>query len=125
MLILGIETSCDETAAAVVEDGRRVLSGVVSSQDEIHSAYGGVVPELASRKHLDNILPVVSAYYPKLRVSNKIILIEMIASVLSSIAWYFVRNNFSNISFVNEIEPMLVGLFFAVIVHFGYLFTHK
>ena len=59
MLILGIETSCDETAAAVVEDGRRVLSGVVSSQDEIHSVYGGVVPELASRAHIQAIVPVM------------------------------------------------------------------
>jgi len=59
MLILGIETSCDETAAAIVKDGRRVLSGVVSSQDEIHSAYGGVVPELASRAHIKAVVPVM------------------------------------------------------------------
>ncbi|MFQ5736082.1 MAG: tRNA (adenosine(37)-N6)-threonylcarbamoyltransferase complex transferase subunit TsaD [Thermodesulfobacteriota bacterium] len=59
MLILGIETSCDDTAAAVVEDGRRVLSSVVSSQDEIHSKYGGVVPELASRRHIEAIIPVL------------------------------------------------------------------
>ncbi len=60
-LILGIETSCDETAAAVVEDGRRVLSNVVSSQAEIHSPYGGVVPELASRHHLEAMGPVLEA----------------------------------------------------------------
>jgi len=59
MLILGIETSCDETAAAVVEDGRRVLSSVVATQFELHAAYGGVVPELAARRHLENILPVI------------------------------------------------------------------
>jgi len=59
MLILGIETSCDETAAAVVEDGRRILSNVVSSQVELHSRYGGIVPELASRAHIQNILPVI------------------------------------------------------------------
>jgi N6-L-threonylcarbamoyladenine synthase len=59
--ILGIETSCDETAAAVVEDGRRILSNVVSTQVAIHSPYGGVVPELASRHHIENIAPVVSA----------------------------------------------------------------
>lgn len=57
--ILAIETSCDETAAAVVEDGRRILSNVVSSQVAIHARYGGVVPELASRHHLENIGPVV------------------------------------------------------------------
>jgi len=59
MLILGIETSCDETAAAVVQDGRRVLSSVVATQFELHAAYGGVVPELAARRHLENILPVI------------------------------------------------------------------
>ncbi len=59
MLILGIETSCDETAASVVEDGRRILSNVVSSQVDIHRKYGGVVPELASRKHLEKINFVV------------------------------------------------------------------
>jgi N6-L-threonylcarbamoyladenine synthase len=58
--ILAIETSCDETAAAVVEDGRRILSNVVSSQAEIHARYGGVVPEVASRHHIENIVPVVS-----------------------------------------------------------------
>ncbi|MFZ5563977.1 MAG: tRNA (adenosine(37)-N6)-threonylcarbamoyltransferase complex transferase subunit TsaD [Thermodesulfobacteriota bacterium] len=57
--ILGIETSCDETGAAVVDGGRRVLSSVVSSQVALHGPYGGVVPELASRKHIEHILPVV------------------------------------------------------------------
>ncbi len=59
MVVLGIETSCDETAAAVLADGRRVLSNVVASQDAIHAPYGGVVPELASRRHLEVITPVV------------------------------------------------------------------
>ena len=59
MLVLGIESSCDETAAAVLADGRRVLSSVVASQDAIHAPYGGVVPELASRRHLEVIVPVV------------------------------------------------------------------
>src|SRR6202161_212533 len=58
-LILGIESSCDETAAAVVADGRRILSSVIASQVEIHQKYGGVVPELASREHLRQIVPVV------------------------------------------------------------------
>jgi N6-L-threonylcarbamoyladenine synthase len=57
--ILGIESSCDETAAAVVADGREILSSVVASQIEVHSKYGGVVPELASREHLRQIVPVV------------------------------------------------------------------
>ena len=59
MRILGIESSCDETAAAVVEDGQRVLSSVVASQLDVHAKYGGVVPELASREHLRSIVPVV------------------------------------------------------------------
>ena len=59
MYLLGIESSCDETAAAVVADGERLLSNVVSSQFDIHAAYGGVVPELASREHLRAIVPVV------------------------------------------------------------------
>ena len=59
MLVLGIETSCDETSAAVVADGRQVLSSVVSSQFEIHRAHGGVVPELAARRHVTAIIPVV------------------------------------------------------------------
>src|SRR5580693_4726451 len=58
-LILGIETSCDETAAAVVERGGHTLSNIVASQICTHAPYGGVVPELASREHLRNIVPVV------------------------------------------------------------------
>jgi N6-L-threonylcarbamoyladenine synthase len=60
MLLLSIETSCDETAAAVVKGGRKILSSVVSSQIAIHAAYGGVVPEIASRKHLESIAPVIT-----------------------------------------------------------------
>ena len=59
MRILGIESSCDETAAAVVADGRTILSNVIASQADEHKLYGGVVPELASRRHCENILPVV------------------------------------------------------------------
>jgi N6-L-threonylcarbamoyladenine synthase len=61
MLVLGIETSCDETCAAVVDESGRVLSDVVHSQVELHAPYGGVVPELASRDHLRNVRPVVEA----------------------------------------------------------------
>lgn len=59
MLVLGIETSCDETAAAIVEDGRRVLADVVASQILVHAPYGGVVPEVASRQHVATIVPVI------------------------------------------------------------------
>ena len=57
--VLGIESSCDETAAAVVKNGREVLSNVISSQIDLHTLYGGVVPEIASRKHIENINPVI------------------------------------------------------------------
>ena len=59
MLTLGIESSCDETAAAILRDGRFILSNVIASQIAIHQKYGGVVPELASRHHLENIVPIV------------------------------------------------------------------
>ena len=60
MLILGIETSCDETAAAVVLDGREILSNVVVSQIDIFAEYGGVIPEVAARSHLEVMMPVVN-----------------------------------------------------------------
>lgn len=59
MRVLGIETSCDETAAAIVADGRHILSNVVASQAALHQRYGGVVPEIASRHHLERLLPVI------------------------------------------------------------------
>lgn len=58
-LTLGIETSCDETAAAVLEDGRGIRSSVIASQDALHAPYGGIVPELASRRHVEAVWPVV------------------------------------------------------------------
>jgi N6-L-threonylcarbamoyladenine synthase len=67
--ILGLETSCDETAAAVVLDGRRVASNVVASQHELHQTYGGVVPELASRAHLEQIGPILHAAVERAGVS--------------------------------------------------------
>jgi N6-L-threonylcarbamoyladenine synthase len=69
MLILGIETSCDETAASVVEDGRRALSNVVASQIDIHREYGGVVPEVAARSHIEVVLPVVHEALAKAKVT--------------------------------------------------------
>ena len=59
MLVLGIETSCDDTAAAVLRDGSEILANIVSSQDKVHSPYGGVVPEIASRQHIENIVPII------------------------------------------------------------------
>ena len=69
MLVLGVETSCDETAAAVVEDGRRVLSDKVASQVALHARYGGVVPEVASRQHLLQIAPVIESALSEAEVS--------------------------------------------------------
>ena len=65
MRVLGIESSCDETGAAIVEDGRYLLSNVVASQVEIHNRYGGVVPEVASRQQLSSIIPVVETAMEK------------------------------------------------------------
>src|SRR3990172_9467976 len=59
MLVLGIESSCDETSASLVADGEKILSNIVASQDAIHAPYGGVVPELASRRHVEVIVPTI------------------------------------------------------------------
>ena len=59
MKIIGIETSCDESAAAVIEDGRLIHSNVIASQAEIHAQYGGIVPEIASRQHMIDLMPVI------------------------------------------------------------------
>jgi N6-L-threonylcarbamoyladenine synthase len=69
MIVLAIESSCDDTGAALIEDGRRILSNCLSSQDEVHKQYGGVVPELASRRHLENILPVIRGGLEQARIS--------------------------------------------------------
>lgn len=71
MLVLGVETSCDDTAAAVLQDGRTILSNVVSSQDQVHGPYGGVVPELASRQHILSILPIVDGALKSANVTLK------------------------------------------------------
>src|ERR671932_88553 len=65
MIVLGVESSCDETAAAIVRDGRELVSSVISSQVDVHKKYGGVVPELASREHLDKIVPVVEEAFAR------------------------------------------------------------
>ncbi|NLH99757.1 MAG: tRNA (adenosine(37)-N6)-threonylcarbamoyltransferase complex transferase subunit TsaD, partial [Chthonomonadales bacterium] len=59
-MLLGLETSCDETSAALVADGSRILSSVVASQADLHARWGGVVPEAASRKHVERVLPVIT-----------------------------------------------------------------
>ncbi|WP_041916988.1 tRNA (adenosine(37)-N6)-threonylcarbamoyltransferase complex transferase subunit TsaD [Desulfocapsa sulfexigens] len=71
MLTLGIESSCDDTAAAVLQDDCRLLSSVLTSQDSIHTRFGGVVPELASRNHLESIVPVVNEALARAEVNLK------------------------------------------------------
>jgi N6-L-threonylcarbamoyladenine synthase len=70
MLVLGIETSCDETSAAVVEDGRVIRSNVIRSQEDLHERYGGVVPELASRRHVTAIIPAIDVALKDARVEK-------------------------------------------------------
>lgn len=69
VLILGIESSCDETAAAIVKNGRNILSNIINSQIKIHQQFGGVVPEVASRKHIENIAPVVDMAFREAQIS--------------------------------------------------------
>ena len=64
MLILGIETSCDETAVGIVEDGRSLRANAIASQASLHAAHGGVVPELASRDHVRRLLPLIDEEDP-------------------------------------------------------------
>jgi N6-L-threonylcarbamoyladenine synthase len=71
MIVLGIESSCDETAAAIVRDGREILSSVIASQVETHRRFGGVVPELASREHLEKITQVVEEAFARARVGKR------------------------------------------------------
>jgi N6-L-threonylcarbamoyladenine synthase len=70
MLVLGIETSCDETAAAIVRDGREIVSSVIASQVATHKRFGGVVPELASREHLDKIVPIVEEAFNRTGITR-------------------------------------------------------
>ena len=69
MIVLGIESTCDETAASIVVDGFKILSNVIASQDDIHSIYGGVFPELASRRHVEVIIPIIEEAIRKAKIS--------------------------------------------------------
>jgi N6-L-threonylcarbamoyladenine synthase len=110
MLILGIDTSCDDTAAAIVEDGRKIISNVVSSQDEIHKKYGGIVPELASRRHIELIWPVVTEAITQANITfNDVAAIAvtigpgLIGSLLIGVCFA------KSISFVNQIPLVAVN----------------
>ena len=69
MLILAIETSCDETSIAVLKDGKEILSNIISSQIEIHKEFGGVVPEIASRHHIKNIAAILDEALEEAKVT--------------------------------------------------------
>ena len=71
MIILGIESSCDETAASIIQDGTIILSSIIASQVDVHHKYGGVVPELASRMHIEAITPVVDEAIKKAGIGIK------------------------------------------------------
>lgn len=73
MLVLGIETSCDETAAAIIKDGRQIVSSVIASQVDIHKRFGGVVPELASREHLYKVEPIIREAFLQAKVAPEAI----------------------------------------------------
>ena len=73
MLVLGVETSCDETSVAIVRDGKEVLSNVIYTQIDIHKLYGGVVPELASRAHQQNVVPVVDQAIKKAGITKEML----------------------------------------------------
>lgn len=73
MIVLGIESTCDETGAAIVKDGREILSNVLASSADLHEKYGGVFPELACRRHIDAILPVIDEAMEKANVSPEMI----------------------------------------------------
>jgi len=95
MKILAFETSCDETSVAVVEDGKKILSNIISTQIDIHKEFGGVVPEIASRHHIENILPVFTEALEKANCQ------------LSDIDYIAVTNT------PGLIGSLLVGLMFA------------
>jgi len=71
------------------------------------------------------ILPVISAYYPKIRIENKYVLVEMITAVAGSTSWYLIRNNFTSHRFLSEVEPMLIGLFLAFVIHLIGFYSRK
>ncbi len=116
MHVLGIESTCDETAAAVVVDGRTILSNVIASQADLHERYGGVVPELASRRHIESIVPVVDAAIDNAGISKEHIDLVAVANAPGLIGALLVGVNFAkSLSFalgkpligVNHIEAHL------------------
>ncbi|MBI5408843.1 MAG: tRNA (adenosine(37)-N6)-threonylcarbamoyltransferase complex transferase subunit TsaD [Nitrospirae bacterium] len=110
MLILGIDTSCDDTAASVVEDGCRIISNIVSNQNEIHKKYGGIVPELASRRHIEMIWPVVDEALSRAKAGFKDISAIAVSHGPGLIGSLLVGVCFAkSLSFVNNIPLVSVN----------------
>jgi N6-L-threonylcarbamoyladenine synthase len=110
MLILGIDTSCDDTSAAIVEDGGKIISNIVSNQDEIHEKYGGIVPELASRRHIEMIWPVVREAMNKANASFRDISAIAVSHGPGLIGSLLVGVCFAkSLSFVNKIPLIAIN----------------
>lgn len=130
MLILGIDTSCDETAAAVVINGKTILSNVVSSQVDIHKRYGGVVPELASRSHIETISPIVEKALgdAKIRVADLSAIgvtkgPGLVGSLLVGVSFAKALSYSTGIPLVavNHIEGHIASIFLEVKVSFPFI----
>ncbi|MBI2088024.1 MAG: tRNA (adenosine(37)-N6)-threonylcarbamoyltransferase complex transferase subunit TsaD [Deltaproteobacteria bacterium] len=130
MLVLGVETSCDDTAAAVLLDGRAVLANLVSSQDAVHGPYGGVVPELASRQHVRHILPILDGALHQAGIGVKDLdgiavtrgpgLVGSLLVGLCVVKGISYRWGIPYIG-VNHLEAHLVAIFLERVVAFPYL----
>ena len=130
MLILGIDTSCDETAAAVVINGKTILSNIVSSQVDIHKRYGGVVPELASRSHIETISPIVEKALgdAKIKVADLSAIAVtkgpgLVGSLLVGVSFAKALSYSTGIPLVavNHIEGHIAAIFVEVKVSFPFI----
>lgn len=130
MFILGIDTSCDDTSAAIVKDGSEILSNVVSNQNEVHKKYGGIVPELASRKHVEMIVPVVNEALLRSNLDFKDISAiavsygpGLIGSLLVGVCFSKALSFVKNIPFVavNHLEGHIFSIFLEANPEFPFL----
>ena len=130
MLVLGIETSCDETAAAVLKDGNNLLSNIIASQDKIHAKYGGVVPELAGRSHVETIHIIIQKALDNAEVRLKEIDLLAVTSGPGLVVSLLVGLNIAKamafslkkpIIGINHLEGHLLSIFLQETVPFPYL----
>jgi N6-L-threonylcarbamoyladenine synthase len=130
MFILGIDTSCDDTSASIVENGNKIISNIVSSQNEIHQKYGGIVPELASRRHIEMIIPVVDEAIHKAGVGfDDISAIAvskgpgLIGSLLVGVCFAKALSFAKNIPLVpiNHLEGHIISIFLEASPEFPFL----